>query len=101
MKKSILSTASSIAIAVSLSVYAHSATPVKHEITTVHQTETLTESIYRVKGNTFTPIDRALEGYDIDIPNDGNVYDEGTTWRVGVDGNGDITTIVSTESDNY
>lgn len=107
MKKSgTLSTLASVGVAVTLLVYAHSEglPPYNRTVTepvTVHQTETLTQSIYRVKGNTFTPIDRALEGYDIDIPNDGNVYDEGTTYRVGVDGNGDITTIVQTESDNY
>ncbi len=108
MKKSgTLSTLASVGVAVTLLVYAHSEglppynRAVTETVTTVNETETLTESIYRVKGNSFTPIDRALEGHDIDIPNDGNAYDEGTTYRVGVDGNGDVTTIVQTESDNY
>lgn len=92
----------SIGLAVSMLVsQAQHETDVKQEVQTVHQTETLTQSIYRVKGNSFMPIDRALQGYPIDLPNDGNAYDEGDTYRVGVDGNGDITTIEQTESDNY
>lgn len=96
-----MQTLSTIALSVSLLVSAHMNQPTVTEPVTIHQTETLTQSIYRVKGNMFVPIDRALDGYDIEIPNDGNVYDEGTTYRVGVDGNGDVTTIEPTESDNY